>query len=73
MNTIDRYVFEMMFQMKRFMNELIYDEDGAVDLVTIVVLIGIAVVLAVLFRTRIEKVLKTLFDTIDQNAESAVN
>lgn len=48
------------------------EEKGAVDLVTIVVLIGIAVVLAVLFRTRIEKLLKSLFDTIEEGAEKAV-
>lgn len=53
-------------------NAFIKDEDGAVDLVTIVVLIGIAVVLAVLFRTRIQALLTTLFDTIDKGAEKAV-
>ena len=46
------------------------DEKGAVDLVTVVVLIGIALALAVIFRQRIGQLLNTLFDTIDQNAES---
>lgn len=46
------------------------DEKGAVDLVTVVVLIGIALALAVIFRQRIGQLLNTLFDTIEQNAES---
>ena len=53
-------------------NAFIKDEDGAVDLVTIVVLIGIAVVLAVLFKDRITQLLGRLFDTIDKTADKAV-
>ncbi len=49
------------------------DEQGDVNIVSIVVLIGIAVVLAVLFRTQIEGLLGTLFDAIGSNAEKAVS
>ncbi len=49
------------------------EERGAVDLVTIVVLIGIAIVLAVLFRSRIEALLGTLFDNIESNATKATS
>ncbi len=52
------------------LNHLIKDEKGAVDLVTVVVLIGIALALAVIFRNRIEGVLNQLFGTIEQNAEA---
>ena len=55
------------------LNAFIRDEKGAVDLVTVVVLIGIALALAVIFRQRIGNLLNTLFDSIDQNAESVVS
>ena len=49
------------------------DEKGDVNIVSIVVLIGIAVVLAVLFRSQIEGLLQTLFESIGKNAEEAVS
>lgn len=54
-------------------NSFLYDEEGAVDIVAVVVLIGIAVVLAVLFRNQIEGLLNNLFESINQNATSAVS
>lgn len=52
--------------------ELMYNEDGAVDIVAIVVLIGIAVLLALVFQDQLEGLLATLFDTITGNATDAV-
>lgn len=54
------------------LKEAFLDETGAVDIVAVVVLIGIAVVLAVLFRTQIESVLTTLFGSISDNANKAI-
>ena len=48
-------------------------DRGAVNVVEIVVIIGIAVLLAVVFRGQIEKLLKSLFDSINGNASKAVN
>ena len=48
------------------------DEKGAVDIVAIVVMIGIAVLLALVFQDELEKLLKTLFATISGNANEAV-
>jgi hypothetical protein len=47
-------------------------EDGEVNIVAIVVLIGIALVLAVLFRNQIKSLLDKLFTSINKNADSAV-
>lgn len=52
--------------------EAFTDETGDVNVVAIVVLIGIAVVLAVVFKDRIAKLLGDLFDTIDKGAKGAV-
>jgi hypothetical protein len=48
-------------------------EKGAVNIVEIVVIIGIAVLLAVFFKGKIQDLLKSLFDSISGNATKAVN
>lgn len=48
------------------------DEKGEVNIVAIVVLIGIAVLLALTFKKQIEGLLETLFGTITENANDAV-
>ena len=49
------------------------DEEGDVNIVSIVVLIGIAVLLAVFFKGQIMDLLETLFGTIKDKANSAVS
>lgn len=73
MNTLDRCILDLTMQFKLFLMSIVYDEEGDVNIVSIVVLIGIAVLLAVFFRKRIEKLLETLLDTIEGTAESAVS
>lgn len=53
--------------------KLFTDETGAVDIVAIVVLIGIVVLLAIVFKDELAKLIKTLFTTIEQNANDTVN
>ena len=48
------------------------EERGAVDIVAIVVLIGIAVLLAVIFKDSITDLLESLFGTITENATDAI-
>ena len=48
------------------------EERGAVDIVAVVVLIGIAVALAVIFRGQIEKILNGLLKSIGDSANKAV-
>ena len=57
---------------KMKLRQLISDEKGAVDIVAIVVLIGIAVLLAVIFKDQIAALLDSLFQTITGTANSAV-
>lgn len=49
------------------------DEEGDVNIVSMVVLIGIAVLLAVLFKDNIKNLLNSMFETISNNANSAIN
>ena len=48
------------------------DENGEVNIVTIVVLIGIAVLLALVFKDQISDLLESLFKTITDRATKAV-
>ena len=49
------------------------DERGDVNIVSIVVLIGVAVLLAIVFKDAIGGLLKDLLETIKGNATGAVN
>lgn len=49
------------------------DENGAVDIVAIVVLMGIVVLVALVFKDRLSGLVKDLFTTITGNATKAVN
>lgn len=69
MQMLDKLYLSLMVNFMTFVE----DEKGAVDLVTIVVLIGIAVVLAIFFREKIQELLESLFGTISGNATSAIN
>ena len=52
---------------------LLTDENGEVNIVTIVVLIGIAVLLALTFKGKIQELLNGLFNTIGISANKALN
>lgn len=57
------------FKLKSFFS----DEKGEVNIVAIVILIGIAVILALIFKDGISKLLQSLLSTITKNATNAVN
>ena len=50
----------------------LHDERGDVNIVSIVVLIGIAVILAVLFKDAIGGLITSLLETIEKGATGAV-
>lgn len=52
--------------------QLFMDEKGEVNIVATVVLIGIAVVLALIFKEEISGLIKTLVGQITENAKDAV-
>ena len=57
---------------KVLFNRLLRDEEGDVNVVSIVVLIGVAVLLAVVFKDKAAELIKSLFDTIGGKADKAV-
>lgn len=62
----------MAFMAKMKVMNMLSDESGDVNIVSIVVLIGIAVLLAVFFKEEIMELLQGLFDTISGTANEAV-
>ena len=63
----------LWFMAKYKMHAFLTDEDGDVNIVSMVVLIGIAVLLAIVFRDAIKSVITSLLKTIEKNATDAVN
>lgn len=68
-NLMDSAVIAAKFKM----NEFLTREDGDVNVVSIVVLIGVAVTLALVFKREINNILTGLFGAIQGNATTAVN
>lgn len=64
---------KMYIKMLQAKQKFLEEERGAVDIVAIVVLIGIAVVLALFFKDRITKTLQGLFDNIDKTAKTVTD
>jgi len=56
---------KMYIGMKNRMRNFLTNEDGAVDIVAIVVLCGIVVAVAVVFRDQISGFIKDIFNKID--------
>lgn len=69
MNMITGMIIKAQLMVENFFKK----EDGEVNIIAIVVLIGIAILLALIFKDRISALINSLFDTIDQNAQNAVN
>lgn len=59
----------LCFGIKDFMKK----ESGAVNVVEIVVIIGIVVLLALIFKDKIKELLDSLFKTIGSSANNAVS
>lgn len=67
----EKLICAMVFA-KCKVRDFMYKEDGDVNIVSIVVLIGIAVILAVLFRKQITNLINNLFNTINEKAGDAL-
>jgi len=66
-------LMNVMWKARLKVEKFFTKEDGEVNIIAIVVLIGIAILLALIFKDRISSLINSLFDTIDNNAQNAVN
>ena len=72
MNRLEKFYLNGKVLTKKHAEQFIYDERGDVNVVSIVVLIGVAIVLAVVFKKQASKLIKDLFSKITTNAENAI-
>lgn len=70
MNVLDKCVLNLALETRIFINKFLYDEEGDVNIITMVILIAIAVALAALFRKNIKELVERLFLSINQHSES---
>jgi hypothetical protein len=68
MNFLTLFLLSIKLKLQEFCTK----EDGDVNVVSIVVLIGIAVLLAIIFKDAISELIESLLETITENAEDAV-
>lgn len=71
-NKIDAFITCKAMSAKAKISEFMKKENGDVNIVSIVVLIGIAVVLALIFRKAIINLINSLFNAIKNNANNAI-
>ena len=71
-NALNRFTTRMFFAAKSKVMDFAKKENGDVNIVSIVVLIGIAVLLAIIFRKAIGNLLNNMFNTINRNANNAI-
>lgn len=69
MNMINMAIFNLQMKVRAFFAE----EDGDTNIVSMVVLIGIAVLLAVVFKDAIGNLIRDLLETITGTATDVVN
>lgn len=68
LNSLNMFLMALKIQVMSFLT----DEEGDTNIVSMVVLIGIAVLLAIVFKDAIGSLIEGLLDTITQNAKDAV-
>ena len=69
---VNNFLEMIIMQIRLFFMRLFKEDRGAVTIVEMVVLIGIAVILAVFFRKQVEGLLETLFGIISGTAGTAI-
>ena len=67
LNMLDMYLLPLKLKVKKFFT----NEDGDTNIVSMVVLIGIAVLLAIVFKDAIGDLIEDLLEKICQNATDA--
>lgn len=68
LNSLNMFLLVLKAQVMGFLT----NEEGDTNIVSMVVLIGIAVLLAIVFKGAIGELIEGLLETISQNAKDAV-
>lgn len=66
-------VLNAEFAVKRALTKVFREENGEVNIITTVILIGIAVILAGIFKDGVKEILQNLLDTIKSSSANAIS
>ena len=66
------YIQVMATYVRAKLGSALSSEKGEVNIIAIVVLIGIAILLAVLFKDKVKGLIENLFTTINSQADNAI-
>ncbi len=70
---MNRFTNKVLFQARKALNNLLLEEDGDVNVISIVVLIGIALILLVMFRDQITGILGGLLGKVEEQSSSVIS
>lgn len=62
----------MYLKTKQMVTNFFYDEQGDVNIVSMVVLMGVAVILALVFKNQLKGIIERLTNTVEQQADKAI-
>lgn len=62
----------MYLKTKQMVTNFFYDEQGDVNIVSMIVLMGVAVALALIFKRQITGMINTLTGSVQQKANAAI-
>ncbi len=62
----------MYLKTKQMVTNFFYDEQGDVNIVSMVVLMGVAVALALVFKEKIRDIINTLTGSVKDKADAAI-
>lgn len=62
----------MYLKTKQMVTNFFYDEQGDVNIVSMVVLMGVAVALALVFKDKIREIINTLTGSVKDKADAAI-
>ncbi len=71
-NEISMALMNLEFKAKQRIIEFVYDEDGEVNIIAMIVLLAIAIALAVVFREYIIGLFKRIWGAINSSADNAI-
>jgi hypothetical protein len=64
MNSLDRLYLTAKFKTERFLQDVLFDEDGDTNLISIIIVLGIVLALVVVFRGYISDILGKIKDSV---------
>ncbi len=70
MNELDRIYLMTKWKAEGMLEEFFFDEEGDVNILSMVILMAIAVLAAVAFRKQLAALIEKLFKSIDGNADN---